>query len=453
MKILILGAGMTGSSVAEAFANEENDIVVVDFRQELLDALKDRFDIATVTGNAAHPSVLAQAGIDNTDMVIAVTDSDETNMLACLIIKALHPRPTTIARVRAIDYLKRPGLFGAEGLPIDMVISPEHIVMQSIRNLVEFPGVLHVSEFAGGLVRLFSVKVVKNGFLTGKKIRTLKERLSDSKTRVVAIFREGKPLCVSGDISIETDDEVFFVAPSQEVKRVLKALDKLEAPIKRVIIAGGGHIGKRLALALEKDHQVKLIEKDPIRAHKMANELNHTTVLLGDCSNENLLLDESINSTDLFCAITDNDGVNIVSASLAKSLGARKTICLLNQNSYIKLVPGTGIDVTVLPNQETLGSILKHVRRGDVAQVTSLCGGTAEAIEAVAHASDEENSVVGRSVDSIKFPAGIVMGALIRNNEVISIHHDTVFAENDHVVMFAMDKKLVSNIEQTFKRI
>ena len=197
----------------------------------------------------------------------------------------------------------------------------------------------------------------------------------------------------------------------------------------------------------------KLIEKDPVRAHKMANELNNTVVLLGDCANENLLLDESIDSADLFCAITNNDGVNIVSASLAKSLGARKTICLLNQNSYTKLVPGTGIDVTVLPNQETLGSILKHVRRGDVAQVTSLCGGTAEAIEAIAHASNEENSVVGRSVDSIKFPPGIVMGALIRNSEVIPIHHDTVFAENDHVVMFAMDKKLVSNIEQTFKRI
>ncbi len=453
MKILILGAGMTGSSVAEAFANEENDIVVVDFKQDILDALKDRYDIATVTGNAAHPSVLEQAGIENTDIVIAVTEGDETNMLACLIIKALHPRPKTIARVRAIDYLKRPGLFGSEGLPIDIVISPEHIVMQSIRNLVEFPGALHVSEFAGGLVRLFSVKVVENGFLTGKKIRTLKERLSDSKTRVVAIFRNGKPLCVSGDVSVEPDDEVFFVAPSQEVKRVLKALDKLEAPIKRVIIAGGGHIGKRLALALQKDYQVKLIEKDPVRAHKMANELNQTTVLLGDCSNENLLLDESIESTDLFCAITNNDGVNIVSASLAKSLGARKTICLLNQNSYTKLVPGTGIDVTVLPNQETLGSILKHVRRGDVAQVTSLCGGTAEAIEAIAHASNEENSVVGRSVDSINFPPGIVMGALIRNSEVIPIHHDTVFAENDHVVMFAMDKKLVSNIEQTFKRI
>ncbi len=453
MKILILGAGVTGSSVAEAFASEENDIVVVDFRQELLDALKDRFDIATVTGNAAHPSILEQAGIHNTDMVIAVTDSDETNMLACLIINALHSRPKTIARVRAIDYLKTPQLFGSSGLPIDIVISPEQIVMESIRNLVEFPGALHVSEFAGGLVRLFSVKVVANGFLTGKKIRSLKERLSDGKTRVVAIFRNGKPICVSGDVSIETDDEVFIVAPGQEVKRVLKELDKLEAPLKRIIIAGGGHIGKRLALALEKNHQVKIIEKDSVRAHKIADDLHNTVVLLGDCTDEGLLLDESVESADLFCAITDNDGVNIISASLAKSLGARKTICLLNQNSYTKLLPGTGIDVTVLPNQATLGAILKHVRRGDVAQVTSLCGGTAEAIEAIAHANNDEDSVVGRRVDSINFPAGIVMGALIRNSQVIPIHHDTVFAENDHVVMFAMDKKLVINIEQTFQRI
>ena len=453
MKILILGAGVTGSSVAEAFASEENDIVVVDFRQELLDALKDRFDIATVTGNAAHPSVLEQAGIHNTDMVIAVTDSDETNMLACLIINALHSRPKTIARVRAIDYLKTPQLFGSAGLPIDIVISPEQIVMESIRNVVEFPGALHVSEFAGGLVRLFSVKVVANGFLTGKKIRSLKERLSDGKTRVVAIFRNGKPICVSGDVSIETDDEVFIVAPGEKVKRVLKELDKLEAPLKRIIIAGGGHIGKRLALALEKNHQVKIIEKNSARAHKIADDLHNTVVLLGDCTDEGLLLDESVESADLFCAITDNDGVNIISASLAKSLGARKTICLLNQNSYTKLLPGTGIDVTVLPNQATLGAILKHVRRGDVAQVTSLCGGAAEAIEAIAHANNDEDSVVGRRVDSINFPAGIVMGALIRNSQVIPIHHDTVFAENDHVVMFAMDKKLVINIEQTFQRI
>ncbi len=453
MKILILGAGVTGSSVAEALASEENDIVVIDFKQEFLDALKERFDIGTVCGNAAHPSVLEQAGVNNTDMVIAVTDSDETNMLACMIINALYTRPKTIARVRAIDYLKNPKLFGPDGIPVDIVISPEQIVMESIRNLIEFPGVLHVSDFAGGRVRLFSVKVVADGFLTGKKIKTLKERLSDGKTRVVAIFRQGKPLCVTGEASIETGDEVFLVAPCKEVRRVLTELNKLEAPLKRIIIAGGGHIGKRLALALENDHQVKIIEKDPIRAKRIANDLGKTVVLLGDCADEALLLDESIDSADLFCAITDNDGVNIISASLAKSLGARKTICLLNHKSFTKLLAGTGIDVTVLPNQETLGSILKHVRRGDVAQVTSLCGGTAEAIEAIAHLSDDEDSVVGRRVDTINFPAGIVIGALIRNQEVISIHHDTIFKEGDHVVMFAMDKKLVANIEQTFQRI
>ncbi len=453
MRILILGAGVTGASVAEALANEENDIVVVDFRDDLLEALKERFDIATVTGNAAHPSVLEQAGISTMDMVIAVTNRDETNMLACLIINALYSKPKTIARVRAIDYLKHPSLFSPTGIPVDIVISPEQIVMNSIRNLIEFPGVLQVTEFANGLVRLFSVKVVADGDLTGKKIKTLKERLVSGKTRVVAIFRHGKPLCVNGEATIETDDEVFFVAPRKEVRRVLEELGKLEAPIKRIIIAGGGHVGKRLALALEADHQVKIIEKDARRAKKIANDLDKTIVLLGDCSDEKLLLDESIEHTDLFCAITDNDGVNIISASLAKSLGARKTICLLNHNSYIKLLSGTNIDVAILPNQETLGSILKHVRKGDVAQVSSLCGGTAEAIEAVAHHNGRDDSVVGKRVDSIKFPDGIVIGALIRDGEVIAIHHDTVFKEDDHVIMFAMNKKLIHYIEKSFQPI
>jgi trk system potassium uptake protein TrkA len=387
------------------------------------------------------------------DMVIAVTDRDETNMLACLIINALYSKPRTIARVRAIDYLKHPRLFSSKGIPVDIVISPEQIVMQSIRNLIEFPGVLQVSEFANGLVRLFSVKVVANGDLTGKKIKTLKERFVSGKTRVVAIFRQGLPLSVNGDATIETGDEVFFVAPRKEVRRVLEELGKLEAPIKRIIIAGGGHVGKRLALALEEKYQVKIIERDPNRAKKIANDLDKTVVLLGDCSDEKLLLDESIEDTDLFCAITNNDGVNIISASLAKSLGARKTICLLNHASYTKLVHGTSIDAVILPNQETLGSILKHVRSGDVAQVISLCGGTAEAIEAIAHHNGQEDSVVGKQVDSVKFPPGIVMGALIRNNEVIAVHHDTIFKEDDHVIMFAMNKKLIPHIEKSFQPI
>jgi trk system potassium uptake protein len=451
MKILILGAGVTGSAVAAALASEENDIMVVDMKPLLLDSLKERFDIATVAGNAAHPSVLEQAGIHDTDIVIAVTDSDETNMLACIIINALYTRPKTIARVRAIDYLKHPQLFHAEGIAIDHVISPEMIVMEHIRNLIDFPGVTHISEFADGLVKLFSVKVTEFAFLTDKKIKDLSDRLANNKIRVVAIFRQGKPLQVNGQAVIQTGDEVFFVSPRAEVRRVLKELHRLEAPIKRIIIAGGGHVGKRLGLALENDHQVKIIEKNPIRANKIANELHKTVVLNGDCADETLLLDEAIESADLFCAITENDGVNIISASLAKSLGARKTICLLNHISYTKLLPGTGIDVAVLPNQETLGSILKYLRKGDVAQVSSLCGGTAEAIEAIAHDNDNTFSVVGKRVDAIHFPSGIVLGALIRNKQVLEIHHDTVFEENDHVVMFAMEKKLVVNIEKNFQ--
>ncbi|MCX7088956.1 MAG: Trk system potassium transporter TrkA [Methylococcales bacterium] len=453
MKILILGAGSAGSSVASALSSEENDITIIDYKPQLLAILKAKFDIVTVVGNAAHPKVLEQAGVETADIVIAVTDRDETNMLACLIISKLYRRPKTIARVRAIDYLKHPKLFEANGIPVDIVISPEHIVMEAIRNLIEFPGVLHVSNFASGLVRLFSVKVVANSFLIGEKIKELKQRLSDGKIRIVAIFRQGKPQIVNGDSIIQAGDEVFFVVPGKDMRRVLKELHVLEAPIKRITIAGGGHVGKRLALALENDYHVKIIEKDPARARKIANELKHTLVLLGDCTNEALLVDESIESTDLFCSLTELDGVNIIASSLAKSLGARKAICLLNQGSYTKLLPSTGIDVAVLPNQETLGSILKHVRHGDVAQVNSLCGGTAEAIEAIAHKHNGPQSVVGKCVKDINFPRGIVLGALIRQQQLIEIHHDTVFEENDHVVMFAIDKKMVVNIENFFQAI
>lgn len=453
MRILILGAGSTGSSVAEALAGEANEITILDTDKVKLEALKTRLKINTIVGNASYPKVLEQADVHNTDLVIAVTNRDETNILACTIISKLYSRPKTIARIRAIDYLKNPKLFGQDGIPIDIVISPEQNVMESIRNLIELPGVLHISDFAGGLVRLFSVKVVDNSFLTGKKIKTLKNRLTEGRIRIVAIFRNSSPLAVSGEAMLLPGDEVFFFAPKLEVRRLLKDIGCLEKPLKRILIAGGGHIGKRLALALEKDHYVKIIEQDPKRVKKIANELSNTIVLQGDCGDETLLVEESIDKVDLYCAITDNDGVNIISASLAKSHGARKAICILNHLYYNKLLPGTGIDLAVLPNVETLGSILKHVRQCDVAQVSLLRNGTAEAIEAVAHQGNGELSVVGRTVDTVKLPDGVVLGALIRNNEAIAIHHDTVFEDGDHVVMFTLEKKLVANIEEHFRSL
>lgn len=454
MKIVILGAGRTGSSVALALASEENDIVMIDRSALLLDALKEQIpNLTTIVGNAAHPAILEQAQVENANLVIAVTDRDETNMLACTIINKLYSQPKTIARIRAIDFLKHPQLFRPDGVPIDVVISPEQTVMESIHNLIELPGVLHVSDFANGLIRLFSIKATSNGFLTGKKLKTLKERLSEGKIRVVAIFRNEVSLPANGEAVIEAGDEVYFFAPRLEVPRLLKDLGCMEKPLKRVIIAGGGHIGKRLALALEKNHQVKIIEKDAKRAKKIANELNHTIVLRGDCADEALLIDESIEKTDLFCALTENDGQNIISASLAKAHGARKAICILNNLSFAKLLPETGIDLAVFPNVETLSVILKHVRRADVAQVSLLRSGSAEAIEAIAHKGLGESSVVGRKVDTVKLPEGVVLGALIRNNEVIAVHHDSIFEEGDHVIMLTLDKGLIADIEKKFQTL
>jgi trk system potassium uptake protein len=453
MNILILGAGRTGSSVATALAHEDNDIVVVDMSQNLLRELKERLDIATVAGNAAFPTVLEQAGAGNADIVVAVTDKDEINMIACQIVNTLYHRPKTVARVRASEFLNNPKLFQSGGIPIDVVISPEIIVMDYIRNLIEFPGVLYVSEFADGLVRLFSVRISRSSFLTGKKIRVLKEHLANSKIRIAAIFRDGKAVVPNGSALIDENDEIFIMAPRDEVRKVLSDLKKLEPPIKRILIAGGGHIGKRLALALESGHQVKIIELNPDRTRKIASELDNTLVLHGDCTDEGLLINESIDKTDLFCAITDHDGSNIISATLAKRLGARKSICLLNHASYVDLLDGTGIDVWVDPEQTTIGSILKHVRRGDVVQVNSLCGGRAEAIEAIAHGPAGSSSVIGRKVNEINLPYGIILGALVRNNEMMKIHHDTVFEEGDHVIMFVMDKKLVREVEKVFQPI
>ncbi|MGH8475774.1 MAG: Trk system potassium transporter TrkA [Methylococcales bacterium] len=453
MKILILGAGRAGSSVAGALAHEDNDIVVVDTSLDLLRSLKERLDIGTVTGNAAFPPILEQAGAGSADIVIAVTDKDETNMLACQIVNTLYSRPKTIARVRASEYLNNPKLFQEGGIPIDVVISPEMIVMDFIRNLIEFPGVLYVSEFAGGLVRLFSVRISRNSMLTGKKIRSVKEQLANSKIRIAAIFRNGRAVVPDGAAVIEERDEIFIMAPRNEVRKVLKDLKKLEPPIKRILIAGGGHVGKRLALALENGHQVKVIERNSDRTKKIAGELDNTLVLHGDCTDEALLINESIDKTDLFCAITNHDGNNIISATLAKRLGARKSICLINHARYVDLLEGTGIDVWVDPEHTTIGSILKHVRRGDVVQVNSLCGGKAEAIEAIAHGPAGSSSVIGRQVGQIDLPHGIVLGALVRDNEIMMIHHDTVFEEGDHVIMFVMDKRLVKNVERVFQPI
>jgi trk system potassium uptake protein TrkA len=450
MKIIILGAGQVGSSVLASLASEANDIVMIDTQPALLKNLQDRFDIGTVQGNAAHPTVLERAGAAEADMLIAVTSDDETNMLACQIADILFKIPRKIARVRAIEYTHFPGIFSPETIPIDVVISPEQIITQFIERLLEYPGASQVLDFAEGRVRLVSVRAVRGGPLVEHEVRELHQHMPNVHARIAAIFRKGQAIVPNGRTVIEDGDEVFFLASAEEIKGVMAELRKTEKSYKRLIFAGGGHIGKRVALALEERYQVKVIEKDRKRAEKIAGDLGKTVVLVGDASDKELLMNENIENTDVFCAITNDDEANILSAMLAKRLGARRVISLINNSAYADIVDTSQVDLVISPHQATIGALLRYIRRGDIVQVYSLRHGACEAIEAVAHGKAGKSRVVGLPIDQIKIPQGVVMGALVRGEEIIQVHHDTVIEEGDHVIMFLLDKKLIPTVEQMF---
>jgi trk system potassium uptake protein TrkA len=324
MKIIILGAGQVGTSVAEVLASENSDITVVDIDESKLEDLRDRLDIGIVVGEASHPEILAQAGGEDADMILAVTNSDEINMIACQVAYTLFHTPTKIARVRSVGYLSHPQLFTQEALPVDVLISPEQLVTDYVQRLIEHPGALQVLDFAGGKVQLVAVRAYYGGPLVGHELQTLREHMPGIETRVAAIYRRGQAIVPEGNTVIEADDEVFFIAAKRHIRVVMKELRRLDKPVKRVILAGGGNIGVRLAKALENKYQVKLIDHNALRSEKISAELDKTIVLHGDAADEELLLDENIEHTDVFCAVTNDDEANILSAMLAKRLGAHK---------------------------------------------------------------------------------------------------------------------------------
>jgi trk system potassium uptake protein len=452
MKIIILGAGQVGSTLAENLASERNDVTVVDVKAVALADLQERLDIRTVQGHAAHPTTLRQAGADDADMIIAVTASDETNMLACQIANVLFNTPTKIARVRASDYLKEDKLFGADALPVDMRISPEQLVTDLIQRLIEYPGALQVVEFADGRVRLVGVRAYYGGPLVSRQLKELPQHLPGIDARVAAIYRRGRAIIPEGDTIIEAEDEVFFVAARDHIPKIIAELRRLDKPVKRVMLAGGGNIGLRLARALESSKiQVKIVEKFKERSQFLSEQLQHSIVLTGDAANESLLREENIEDVDVFCAITNDDEANILSAMLAKRMGARKALCLINRLSYVDLVEGGSIDIAISPQQSTVSALLARVRRGDVVKVHSLRRGAAEAIEAIAHGDRHNSKVVGRRLEEIKLPPGTTIGAIVRGDEVVIAHHDTLIEAEDHVILFIVDKKRVKEVEKLFQ--
>ncbi|KAA3653887.1 MAG: Trk system potassium transporter TrkA [Proteobacteria bacterium] len=461
MKIILLGAGQVGASVAENLVSEANDITMVDTDADHLATLRDRLDLRTVCGNAASPSVLKEAGAEDADLLIAVTQSDQTNLCACRIARTLFNLPTRIARLRSSDFVDHPELLSLDNFAVDFSICPEQIVTDYIRRLIEFPEALQVVDFADGALSLIAVRAFEGGPLVGHPIKALRYHMPNVEVRVSAIYRQGEPIIPEGDTFIQPGDEVFCLAASANIRRVMRELTHIDRPMRRIMIAGGGNIGLRLARAIESDYEVKILEYDKRRAEAIAIELHNTLVLRGDSTDENLLENENIDEMDMFVALTNDEEDNIMSASLAKRMGARRTLALINRKSYVDLVQGGHIDIAISPAQTSIGSLLAHVRRGDVVAVHSLRRGAAEALEIIAHGDEKNSKVVGRAIEDIRLPRGATIGAVVRMEgatedspgrpNVLMAHHDTVIEPEDHLIVFCTSKKLVRQVEKLFQ--
>ncbi len=455
MKIIILGGGQVGGTLAASLASEDSDITVIDIDEVRLRELRDRLDIGTISGMGSHPNVLEQAGIEDAELLIAVTSSDEINMIACQIAHTLYSTPTKIARVRSANYVSRKHeLVGDGGFGIDLFIAPEQLVTNHVKRLIEHPGSLQVLDFAEGKVQLVAVKAYHDGPLVGKQLRALREHMPKIDTRVAAIFRKNKPIIPEGDTVIEVDDEVFFIAASYNIMAVMSELRRLDKPYKKITIVGGGNIGGRLAKAIENDYQVKLIEYSRDRCLELSDELNNTIVLQGNAADRELLLEENIEKTDVFIALTNSDEANIMSSMLAKRMGCHKVLTLINKPEFVDLIQGGEIDIAISPQQITIGSLLTKVRAGTFVNVHSLRRGAAEALEVIAVGDEKSSKVVGKRIEQISLPPGTTIGAIVRetdeDSEVIIAHHDTLVESNDHLIMFVVDKRMVRQIEKLF---
>ena len=450
MKIIILGAGQVGGTLAANLASEHNDITVVDKDAERLRELQDRLDIGTVCGSASHPDVLYSAGAEDADMLIAVTSSDEINMAACQVAYSLFRTPTKISRIRSSSYTSRAKLFGVDAIPIDVFISPEELVCRYIKRLLQYPGSLQVLDFADGKVQLVGVKAYYGGPLVGNELATIREHMPKVDTRVAAIFRRGNAIVPTGTTVVEAGDEVFFIAAKKNVMPVMSELRRLDTRYKRLIIAGGGNIGERLASAVEGRYNVKIIERSYERCRTLSEQLRHAIVLHGSASDHELLAQENIEETDVFLALTNDDEANIMSSLLAKRMGARKVVTLITNPAYVDLVQGGEIDIALSPQQITIGSLLTHVRRGDIYNVHSLRRGAAEALEIIAHGDSRSSRVVGRRLDEIDLPDGVTIGAIVRGDEVMIAHSHLTVESEDHLILFLVDKSKIKLVEKLF---
>lgn len=445
MKIIIVGAGEVGFHIASHLSRENKEVVIIDKNPAALRRVSDNIDVQTINGSGSSPVVLEDAGIREAEILLAVTNQDETNLVACLVTDVLSPATRKLARLRDADYDKYHEKFMKESPHIETVINPETEVVKTIERFMSVPGAVDVGELAGGRLKLVGIKMEENTPLIGLRLMELPGKTEGYRPLISSIIRDEELIIPSGKDRILPGDLIYFVTEEKNLLNSLALFNKRSEPARRSLIIGGGRIALRLAGLLEKKNiQTKIIEKDEHRCAFLAEQLNKTVVLWGDGSDRDLLKEENIQDIDVVVTLTDDEETNILASLLAKRMGAKNTITKISKFSYFPLMLTIGIEQVVDPRLSAINSILQHIRKGKVLSALSLKGEEGEVLEAVAL---ETSDIVGRPLKDISFPKGVLVTAILRGEEIIIPSGPSVIEHNDRIIIFAR-REAIPKIEK-----
>ena len=449
MKILILGAGRVGSSLASTLSKQQYEVSIVDLNKDRLQRLQEDLDLATEVGHGSYPNTLKKVGADEETILLAVTNSDECNITSCQIAKSKFNVKKTICRLSDAQYLDSLSAFGENN--IDIAISPENEVTEHLVDLIKHPGAEQIESFANGSIKVVSVKAKKDGMLVNRELKSIESDMPDTNTFVPAIYRKGKPLIPDGKTIIKENDEIYFLAAESDIDSVVQEMRLQDNSSTRMMIVGGGKIGFALAKALEENYKIKIIDPSENRCEIISNKLNRTIVLKGEGSDEELLKSENIENIDIFCSLTNDDETNIMSAFLAKKLGAKKTIIIVNNYTYINILPKNFVDLALSPQRLTVSMVLQHLAKGDVPQEVMLkMQSGAEAIEGIIHKNKFTENFFDRPISEIPLPKNCVIAAVIRQDEIFMHSKNLLLKPNDKIIVFILGKTEKENIDNLF---
>ena len=442
MRVIIVGAGEVGYNIAKFLASEEIDIVMIDRDGEKLRNISEELDIATIEGEGSDPSVFKEAGAKNADILIAVTNSDETNMIACLLGKALFNVKRRIARIRNPDYFFNKELLGKNYLDIDPAINPELETANAILRILEIPFATEVIEFEGGKVLVAGLKIPKQSKVNNKELKYLRSIIN--KDFIIGIIERNEEIIVPrGEDVLKEGDIIYIPLKREEALEISQAFGIFAYPTKKVMIVGGGRIGYYIARALEEKVDVKIIEKNEEKCKFLSKHLKKSLILHGDGTDKQLLIEENIKDIDAYITVSGNDEMNIMAALLAKKLGAKKVIALVNKTDYIPLAYELGIQSVLSSRLLTASIILRYIRKGDVLSLTAIAENKVEIMEVL---GSYKSSIINKALKDINFPKNAVIGAIVRGGEIIIPKGDDVIKEGDKLIIFAL-KDSIKNIE------